>query len=352
MSEPITAQQLREILSYFTGEAYGSHREWLWVLTCLKGSNPEAQEVAKEWSQMAEEKFDSYTFNATWRGIKPGTDSNGGVGIGSLIYEAKQRGYEHQAKEWTPEEKAEFARKQAEVRRREAKAEAERKRVAKYIIAKIGETCSSDLTKLVPYYQNRGIYGSIRPLNVYWSESLKVKRPDGTYQVLSGQVAPFTDVFGNVQGVHMTFIKDGVKVQNFKGKDKNMMKGPIGIADTGSAIRLNESQSGIYVLSEGIENGLSALKVYENPDLGAYAAGSASIMPSVVFPGHTRLVLIFADWGKDGEGYAHKTQASLAARGIRSFVLFPPDPEKRMDWNDMLQAYGPSVFPALGSFVS
>lgn len=348
--EIFTYQKLLEILDYFGDEVNGSHAQWFWVLSCLKGCSPDAKEAARTWSEEGS-SFNLESFNASWAGARASTGNDGRASIGSLIYVAQQRGYEHTTREWSEEEKREYAKRQEAAQKREAAALAKKRQTAAYILKQIESTATSDLTMLIPYFQNRGIYGSIRPNNVYWSNCLKVKRPGQArqYQELTGQLIPFTDVNGKVQGVHQTFINNGQKAKDFTGESKRMFKGPDGITQTGSALRLKESDMGVYIVAEGVENTWSAACVYEGLDIGNYAAGAASYMPSIQFPAHTKLVYIFADHGIDGEKFAYKAKEEYEKRGITAFVVFPPEKDK--DWNDMLVTRGPSSFPALDSFL-
>lgn len=328
-----------------------SHLEWLKALTMIKRSGcASARDVALRWSQESD-KFDPNSFRSTWNRIK----DQGSKTIASLIYEIKQRdpNFRVSQRELTPAEKREWAIARAAAEKEAAAKEAKEARSRQYLLDSILKRLSSDLTNVIKYYVNRKIYGNIRPGNIYWSDNLKTLIPGKIreYQTLSGQVALFTDVNGNVKGLHQTFIDPvtGQKVRNVRGESKIIRKGSSDLV--GSAIRMNESPTGVYILSEGIENGLAAMKVYDSPMLGVYAAGSAANLPSVEFPPHARLVFIFADTGKDGEQYALNAQENFRNKGLTAFVVFPE--MRDLDWNDLLMEFddGHQRFPALNSFL-
>lgn len=118
----------------------------------------------------------------------------------------------------------------------------------------------------------------------------------------------------NVQAIHLTLLKsDGsgkAEVDHAKLTIASPRGRPIALAPPNDLLGL--------AITEGIED---ALTVHEATGLGAWAAGSAPMMPALayVLPGYIEAVTIYAH-DDGGRQYALQLADRLRARGIEPFV--------------------------------
>ncbi len=128
---------------------------------------------------------------------------------------------------------------------------------------------------------------------------------------------------GNVQGVHLTLLKEDGSGKAGTDRDK-LMVGP----SKGFPIMLappNDGQG--LILSEGIENGLSA---HEATGLGLWVAGSAGRLGSLAasVPSFIESVTIVADDDPSGRKGARALAFALTARNIEVLSTAPIDEEE------------------------
>jgi hypothetical protein len=113
------------------------------------------------------------------------------------------------------------------------------------------------------------------------------------------------------RGIHLTrLLPDGSA--RVPGPDARRMVGPV----RGSPICLRAITDGLaLVIGEGIEN---TLIVADHLGMGAWAAGSASLMPALAdaVPGYVEAVTIAADDDGPGQSAAHELARRLDHRGI------------------------------------
>ena len=93
--------------------------DWAKIGMALKSEfDGDGFDLFDSWSKGGD-GYSAFDVRDTWKSIKPG----GGVGIGTLIHHAKQAGWNPEKKEFTPEEKARYAKEQAERKARRLAAE-------------------------------------------------------------------------------------------------------------------------------------------------------------------------------------------------------------------------------------
>jgi hypothetical protein len=121
----------------------------------------------------------------------------------------------------------------------------------------------------------------------------------------------------DVMAVHLTKLKADDSDKADTKPNKIMIGRP-----TGSPITLAPPNDLLGLcMSEGIEDALSA---HEAMGLGAWAAGSASLMPSLAdaVPDYVEFVAILAHHDPDGVKFANALHTRLDARDIKSEVTF------------------------------
>lgn len=168
---------------------------------------------------------------------------------------------------------------------------------------------------------------------------LSIHAPDGLMEapwkngevLMVGRFAHGT----KLRGLHVTFIKNGQKVERDGAKKMyGLEKGSI----IGSAIRLNAlGSSQRLIVTEGIETGLAAIQL--TGGLPAWATGSAQCMEAVDIPDHVTEVLIYGDTDRSFTGQAaayHLAKRMKAKKKIVSVLLPNADPDQDCDWLDVI----------------
>lgn len=124
--QPVSADTIREILSFISANCDRPY--WVRILAGIKDELGDAgEDIAREWSQSAPDRFNEADFKSTWRSLQPGK----GITIATVIHEAKQHGYRPNVEErrTDPAEIARYRKEQAEAAQKKA-AEDEAKHAA------------------------------------------------------------------------------------------------------------------------------------------------------------------------------------------------------------------------------
>lgn len=123
---------------------------------------------------------------------------------------------------------------------------------------------------------------------------------------------------GQVQGVHLTFLKPNGSGKAGTERDKIMVGSslgfPIVLAPMNDLLGL--------AITEGIED---ALTIHDATGLGAWAAGSASRIPALakIIPGYCDAVTVAADDDGTGSKAAAAFCEAIATRGISANLVLP-----------------------------
>ena len=147
---------------------------------------------------------------------------------------------------------------------------------------------------------------------------------------LPAMVAALQRPDGQVVGVHRTYI-----LPNGRGKapvsSPKMALGRL----AGNAVRLAAATETLGI-AEGIETGLSAMQLYDDPVWCACGSNLAG----VIVPDTVKRVVIYADNGEAGQLAADKAAAKFYQQGRRVTIVRPIDGFG--DFNDYLQAQAKS----------
>lgn len=147
----------------------------------------------------------------------------------------------------------------------------------------------------------------------YWHERERV----GRYPAM---VAPVRDVHGTLVTAHVTYLRDGAKIEEFPArKILSPMTGR-----TGCAVHLVPTAGEVLGIAEGIETALAAHAIHVIP---VWAALNTSMLSKFVPPAGVRKLVIFAD--RDVAGL----EAAWALRdrtGIECELRVP----RKGDWAD------------------
>lgn len=176
------------------------------------------------------------------------------------------------------------------------------------------------------YLNTRGIVA--QPLN-YIRYLPKLKHaPTNTYWPV--MLAAVTDIYGNLHGLHRTYLAHDGKGKAPISPDK-MIIGPVG----GFACHLAVAGN-VLAVSEGIETGLSVMQATGLPTWAALSAGGIQKLILPPFP-FAQEVIICAD--NDANGVGQRAAVATAQRwlneGRRVRIAMPPNVGK--DFNDILK---------------
>ncbi|SDY72463.1 DUF7146 domain-containing protein [Nitrosomonas halophila] len=165
-------------------------------------------------------------------------------------------------------------------------------------------------------------------------------------------LALVSDTAGRPVTLHRTYLtKEGSKAP--VESPRKLMRYPRNRTITGGAIRLNESDSSLLAIAEGLE---TALAVREGTDLPVWCVINAVLLEKFTPPVTTEKILIFADkdrpTARHPMGHGQEAARILVQRlwkmGIRVSLVMPegeiPAGRKSLDWNDLLRQHGKQVF--------
>jgi len=171
------------------------------------------------------------------------------------------------------------------------------------------------------YLRARGITLDIPP-SIRFHPALK-HTPTGLH--LPAMVAAVQAPDRSITAIHRTYLSAG-RSRKAGVNCQKMALGPMG----NGAVRLAPVGE-VLGLAEGIETGLSAMKLFNTPVWCALG----SRLHAVTLPQIVREVHIFADNGDAGRAAAEKAADRFTKEGRRVLLRFPP--ETAGDWNDIIQ---------------
>lgn len=183
-------------------------------------------------------------------------------------------------------------------------------------------TVAAEGTPAESYLRHRGLRSPI-PSDIRFANL-----PCDNLGSLPCLVAAIRDLSGEVSGIQRIWLAhDG------RGKaDVSKAKRSLGRVK-GAAIRLGEiNGSGIIIVCEGPEDGLSLLEMLDTP---VWVAAGATFLPAMQFPRDIRSVVIAADDDAVGKAEAQKAARTFVARGLNVSIIRPTVGFK--DFNDELR---------------
>jgi hypothetical protein len=129
-------------------------------------------------------------------------------------------------------------------------------------------------------------------------------------------IALVTDLAGNGVGVQRTFLADG-EAAKLKG----------------SAIRIGSPRTSRVLVSEGLEDAMTARAAMDFKFV-AWAGAGLSMMDAIAFPDDVTEVVILTDNDQPGRKAARKAAQRFLAAGKTVLVAYPPDGVK--DFNELV----------------
>lgn len=298
--ESLSIAQANDALGYISPDL--PRDEWWRILAAVKSEfGDDARDAALNWSQ-AGDTFKQSDFNSTWRSL-----SGDGVGIGTLIYEAKQCG-------WTPSKQADSSeqrRQIAESKRQREKDRAQNEKEQKLKQAEaeeranaiLGESTPADpqhsylVDKQIQPYQLRQSGDDLIVPLLYQAQVVNIQRihPDGSKRFLYG---------GRVSGCYYAIRGASDKLYIAEG------------VATGHTVHASNGASVACALTAG--NLLAVAKYFRGryPDLA---------------------ITIVADNDHRTKGNPGLTKGVLASNAINARLVWPAFPDKSpgTDFNDL-----------------
>lgn len=161
---------------------------------------------------------------------------------------------------------------------------------------------------------------------------------DGTVEHLPAMVAIIRRPDGKVSTLHRMWVTpDGRKAPG--DEPRKMYPVPPTHPVMGGAIRIDQADGIALNLCEGFETALSVRALTGQP---TWSCVSASMLEAVVLPDHVRVVTVWADLDRSGQGAASaaKLVTRLRSEGRQAMIFLPPFPlpdgAKSVDWNDAM----------------
>lgn len=330
----------REALGYIPAK---DRDLWVKVGMALKAELGETGfDLYDAWSRTSPNYSESDT-RITWKSYKTGVAPNGGrpIGFGSLLHEAKQRGFspngEFKPHQPTPEELA----------KREFQAQAERDKTergyvhaAEHALRIWNDSQPLQADNLNPYLARKGIQPTLtmRESTADQIESILGYRPSGKggQQIQGRTLVIPAKIDGKLSTVELID----------ESGTKTTLAGSKRVGSFWASEKLPESDGTglIIVIGEGVATALSPRQVFECVGVAAF---SNSNLPQVAKAERERspaaLLIILADLDKmTGEPDRHAVEAARAGGAILAVPDFGPDRDpSHKDWNDLLVLRGP-----------
>jgi len=318
MTSHITSDTIRAALAYIPANL--ARDEWARIGMAIKSEFPDETGFAlfDEWSATA----DGYTAKATrttWRSIKAG----GGVTVGTLLHEAKARGFTLETS--APAHSAPADAKQARKRAERVQADEARRQAAQAAAAQEATQLwqAASETGASPYLARKGV----QPYGVRFAPGgwllVPVRDEAGTLHNLQ-RIAPDKPAGDSPDKL---FLAGGRKSGLW-----HMLGEPAGAA--------------VLLVAEGYATAASVHQATGYPAAVAFDAGNLQHVARALRKLYPAALLVMC--GDDDKATAQRTgknpgrdKATAAARAVRGLAVFPDAlPADGSDFNDMHQAHG------------
>ncbi len=303
---------------------------WLRMGMAVKSElNGEGFDVWDNWSQQAD-SYKPADARATWRSITPG----GGVTIGTLYREARERGWRDDCPRPNPAEQAERQRIAAE---REAQEQAETQRQRKATAAKAAAVWNAATPAQPdnPYLVRKQVAptDTLREIDAGKAAAILGYAPKSGGELLTGRLL----VVPVKQGGNLATLEliDG-------DKRKTALTGR-GTKAGGFWATGRIEGEGVILLGEGVATVLSASEATGHPGIAALSSGKLKPVAKAMRDRYPRAMLVvLADLVKaTGEPDPHAIEAAQSVGGKLAVPDFGPDREAGMtDFNDLAVTIG------------
>lgn len=289
-----------------------------------------------EWSGQ-DATYNPKAAKAVWKSIK----LSGGIGIGTLIFEAKQHGFQFngtgQRQAPDPAELAERQRLQQEA---ETARQANADQAAKQSAIIWGNAqhvlihAYSEKKRIVPQPGKMQFADAAECKGWFWTTN-----DNGELVELTGKllVLPIYNISGELRGLQ------AIDEQGWKSLIKGLSKQGLFIPFTGGKIQAD--YSGKIIINEGFATSATTRKATNDPTVAAIDAGNLIHVAKAwrqKCP-HAEIV-IGGDLDKSGIGQKKAREAALAVGGM---VALPPFTDEELavekppsDWNDLAALHG------------
>ncbi|MFT4243585.1 MAG: DUF927 domain-containing protein [Acidovorax sp.] len=318
---PVTPELIRAALAHIPASL--PRDEWARVAMAIKSEYPDdtGRDLFEAWSATAADGHDASATRSTWRSVRAG----GGVGISTLLYIAKQHGFELPRGTQAPAapDPAELARRDAE-RARQQQAEATARDAAHAAAAADARAqwdAASD-TGTSPYLARKGA----QPYGVRFAA-------DGALLV------PLRDGDGtlwNVQRIMGERNRFGTDKLFCKGGRKSGLWHMLGSADGAP----------VLLVAEGYATAASLHEATGHPVAVAFDAGNLAHVARALRQRYPAALLVLcgdddrATEARSGTNTG-RVKAQAAAQSVGGLAVFPEGlAEGASDFNDMRQAHG------------
>lgn len=334
-SDGSSIERARDALAFIDPH---DRKQWVDMAFALKAEFGDAGfDVWDEWG--SEHKRPASEIKATWRSAKPG----GAIQFGTLIYRAKEKGFEDGGQYSKPSRAEIEKRKQAAAERAAAYAaeEAAAQAAAAETAGRLWKAAAPATEH--PYLTSKGV--KAHGLRVGKWERVDAETGEVIVTTDQALLIPLLDKKRNLhslqaiypeQSSKKLYLKDGLKRGNFH---------PIGKPQTDAQGRL------VFTIGEGYATcasvheatGHMALVCFDVSNLMAVAQTLREAQPEAV-------ILIAADNDLETEGNPGVTTARKVAEAIGGRVAVPvlaSDAAKACDFNDLAQAEGHAAVAAI-----
>ena len=335
--QTVTPDLIRAALAYIPASM--ARDEWAKVAMAIKSEFPDSTglDLFDAWSQTAGDGYDGKATRSTWRNVKAG----GGVSIGTLLYMAKEHGFElpkgnQAAGQPDPATQAQRARERVAGQQAEkARTEAAQERAAQEAATLWQE--ASD-TGASPYLQRKGVQAhGVRFGADGW---LLVPVCDASGKLWNVQrIAPDKPTGDAPEKL---FLKGGRKSGLWHWLGTLASSGFAALAPTRSPV----APPAVLLVAEGYATAASLHEATGYPVACAFDAGNLAHVTKALHTLYPAALLVLCG-DDDVQTFARTGQnpgrdkATAAARAVRGLAVFPvPLPEGGSDFNDLHLAVG------------
>ncbi len=319
MALTISVSLLREALACIPANL--PRDEWARIGMAIKSEfpNDEGQALFDEWSATAD-GYSKQSTLSTWRSIKAG----GGVTVGTLLHEAKGRGFALHAHSQSPGEIT--ADRDRRTRERAVRLQT--------------EECSRREAQMTAAKEAADLWGNAAEAGHSSYLVQKAVQPYGVRVDIDGWLlVPVRDAAGelwNVQRISPVGADGRAKKLFLKGGRKADLWHMVGTVEEGGAV----------LIAEGYATAASLHQATGLPVAVAFDAGNLMKVARALRKAHASAMLVLcgdddAHSAEQGGSNAGREKALAAAQAVKGVAVFPERLSPGMsDFNDMHQAHG------------
>jgi putative DNA primase/helicase len=328
-------ETIREALNYIPAE---DRDTWVTMGMAVKSELGDAGfDVWDSWSKGAH-NYRERDATAQWRSFK----ETGGIGVGTLFYEAQQRGFKLNG-HGKPIGAEELARLRAEREARLKEAEESERRAndrAAKLAAEIYDA-AAPATDAHPYLQRKGVSASTGlRVGRWWQVGDDGKRFREKENCL---LVPMRDEESRLWNLQAIFCEPDAALE----RDKDYLLGGrkrgtyYSVRDTGAPLGAVAIGEGLAtMLSVRQATGLSIVVAFDKGNLGPVAAAIREKLPAA------RVIVCADNDIREGKPNYGVEKAAEAAAAVGAYVAVPDLGGKKADFNDLHRAQGAEAVKA------